>query len=1129
MTSKVSDFEAMDTSSPRGSTSDDSTLVDEYNAWRQNDRNTIKLRETRTDDGKTSLDFSIEASEQKFTLHCPSHYPNYGNDDNFFVEADSGLQMWCNALNEYLLDSDEQLSLSSILNKGLSLYSSADAKTRSRDVSMSSNANEEDEDYDEMADMDEEDDGLGDDDTLEDILDNDLSWELEIARRRKRWRNKERELRDACKKTNSSSGSTSGSGSGGGLANETNDESTLYQHSYQDPSIKGRQPKQVFSTDAASGILINDLVSIMESATETGISADTIDDNIFQWNVKIKNFASSNLLEKDFEELMQRYFYDYIELQLDFAMDLYPFFPPLVKVIRPRLQGSMMLRVTTMEILKLSHWNPAKNMKTVLIDIKEFLQTWARLDFKSERNDRSRYPDGAYIDIEHHLLRLALVSEVAPRANKKYASPTPPVSLPWSAMEGSASASSSTSTKTPTASALAFIPSVASTAAAAAAAPSLAAGSSLISPDKGATSKDEKEEKKKDETPKKQKSKFCLFGMNKDKESSEEKAKKKEANQRKNMAKGVGYSSYQQKGWDVKAYMAAQKEKDKQIELVLAKIYHELKKLHSHTVASRNLPDLVDGAISGGSQEMPAVEVDSRVTSNNAKSGVSADRGGSRRKRKHSPDEIVGGAASGNNTSCSSDENSSPIDPVSDLYAVLEGSALIPFLESKLQANSFLEICNHSSVYRCVINIIRELAQPGLTTLLGQLPDQTQSLHSLLLSLESQAQILLDKIGKSSANGSVPKSGKASSDKVTEKTTDDRLARDFVSLSKEVSKVLRNAGYWPDINGETTTSSSATAQSPNSSVNFTEANGGLEVDGEPLPGPSGLQEGALCDLKNKENPAIEFYKKIMKDVQIDTCEFAVQGPNTHAYSSAFTKAGMPSSSVVFRVAQELSSLSTSLPLDFSSAIFLRTDDDKPTLMRVLITGPEDTPYSGGCYVFDFFFPGKYPNSPPTVNFRTTGGGSVRFNPNLYNCGKVCLSLLGTWGGAQGEQWNETSTVLQVLISIQSLILCAEPYYNEPGFERLYGTPQGDSESLKYSEEVFRNNLKYAVVGQLTNPPEGFEDVVRAHFYLKRDFLLEEYEKMTEKFKSRDVKKQLADVKREFQKLEPPAALKKLKP
>jgi baculoviral IAP repeat-containing protein 6 len=74
-----------------------------------------------------------------------------------------------------------------------------------------------------------------------------------------------------------------------------------------------------------------------------------------------------------------------------------------------------MLRVTTMEILKLSYWNPARNMESVLMDIKAFLQTWARLDLASDRNDVNRYPDGAYIDIEHHLLRLALVSEIVPR------------------------------------------------------------------------------------------------------------------------------------------------------------------------------------------------------------------------------------------------------------------------------------------------------------------------------------------------------------------------------------------------------------------------------------------------------------------------------------------------------------------------------------------------------------------------------------------------------------------------------------------------------------------------------------------------------------------------------------------
>ena len=49
-----------------------------------------------------------------------------------------------------------------------------------------------------------------------------------------------------------------------------------------------------------------------------------------------------------------------------------------------------------------------------------------------------------------------------------------------------------------------------------------------------------------------------------------------------------------------------------------------------------------------------------------------------------------------------------------------------------------------------------------------------------------------------------------------------------------------------------------------------------------------------------------------------------------------------------------------------------------------------------------------------VKFRTTGRGQVRFNPNLYKDGKVCLSLLGTWPGAQGEQWSkQISTIIQV--------------------------------------------------------------------------------------------------------------------
>ena len=63
------------------------------------------------------------------------------------------------------------------------------------------------------------------------------------------------------------------------------------------------------------------------------------------------------------------------------------------------------------------------NMMT-LSYIVEHQDVPARLDY-SERNDQMRYPDGAYIGKDYHLLRLALVSEVTPRVNKKYCTVTP--------------------------------------------------------------------------------------------------------------------------------------------------------------------------------------------------------------------------------------------------------------------------------------------------------------------------------------------------------------------------------------------------------------------------------------------------------------------------------------------------------------------------------------------------------------------------------------------------------------------------------------------------------------------------------------------------------------------------------
>jgi len=89
-----------------------------------------------------------------------------------------------------------------------------------------------------------------------------------------------------------------------------------------------------------------------------------------------------------------------------------------------------------------------------------------------------------------------------------------------------------------------------------------------------------------------------------------------------------------------------------------------------------------------------------------------------------------------------------------------------------------------------------------------------------------------------------------------------------------------------------------------------------------------------------------------------------------------------------------------------------------TQVHVLVNGPYDTPYEGGFFYFLVWCPPDYPCVPPKVMLMTTGGGSCRFNPNLYANGKVCLSILGTWSG---PQWSPAQTIGSVILSIQSLM------------------------------------------------------------------------------------------------------------
>ena len=241
------------------------------------------------------------------------------------------------------------------------------------------------------------------------------------------------------------------------------------------------------------------------------------------------------------------------------------------------------------------------------------------------------------------------------------------------------------------------------------------------------------------------------------------------------------------------------------------------------------------------------------------------------------------------------------------------------------------------------------------------------------------------------------------------------------------------------------------------------------------------------DLNTNIEVNTDKYCETMKDYQFSQDN---NGFEKYYYHKENKNSDKPSKLCITKLTKELATYNNSLPMNYESSIYVRYDPNNIKNIKALIIGPKDTPYENGCYIFDILIPSDYPSNPPLVNLQTTGGGSVRFNPNLYNTGKVCLSLLGTWSGNGGEKWNkDTSTLLQVLVSIQSLILVENPYFNEPGYERDMHNESGKRKNFEYNDKRRFWNLKWAINDNIENPTNEFKNVINNHFKLKKDDII----------------------------------------
>ena len=143
------------------------------------------------------------------------------------------------------------------------------------------------------------------------------------------------------------------------------------------------------------------------------------------------------------------------------------------------------------------------------------------------------------------------------------------------------------------------------------------------------------------------------------------------------------------------------------------------------------------------------------------------------------------------------------------------------------------------------------------------------------------------------------------------------------------------------------------------------------------------------------------------------------------------------------------------PLTENGIYYIHDDTD---MMKgyALIIGPSDTPYFGGNYFFEINYPSDYPHSPPKVKY-CTNGNNIRFNPNLYKCGKVCISLLNTW---RGDQWTSCQSISTVLLTLCTL-LCNNPLLNEPGVIPSH------NDMKPYNEIIQFSNLDIAVCDIIT--------------------------------------------------------------
>lgn len=381
------------------------------------------------------------------------------------------------------------------------------------------------------------------------------------------------------------------------------------------------------------------------------------------------------------------------------------------------------------------------------------------------------------------------------------------------------------------------------------------------------------------------------------------------------------------------------------------------------------------------------------------------------------------------------------------IYNALQYSVLMKYIKSLLSETTLLEIRKHMSLYNMIFTLLSNLANEDAIYLFDNLPDAKpgeKSLFDIFAELDKMC-IAGKRLYKHDPNA-------------VDGVSEDELINTIMNLFSMIKPCYDNYLLQHKIKHE---------------------------------------KKKVEELKQKTEA--ETYTKVMSELRDSDRDFKIVNTNYYYQTQLNQNKALKSSSAVIKRINDEILLFRSLPIAYDAIIIARPDTNYQAAIRTLMTGPVNTPYECGCFLFDTHLHPQFPSSSPHVWFLNTGG--KRMNPNLYDTGKVCLSILGTWGGdSGGESWNPAiSTISLIYKSVQSQILIEQPYFNEPGYESYHSGSAGMAQSKAYNYNIRLYTMQHAMLDLINNPKlyPQFEDVITAHFKIKKNKVCSVCEKWVE--------------------------------